>query len=193
VEDTPLATAGKGQQTKTAASGLNNISTDQGTTAATNNIAANSVNTSGGLSPDISKALASEEGGIGKAYTGATQAAQRGLSMRGMGSAPSGLSASLTNTGINNMGEAQTGAIGGAFGEQNQLNQTAYNPVIASENAGNGAVNASTGANTSLASMPSTAGNVMSGLSGLAGIGTSLGGANGIFGKGQNGGSLGGG
>jgi hypothetical protein len=110
-----------------------------------------------------------------------------------MGAAPSGLSASLTNTGINNMGEAQTGAIGGAFGEQNQLNQTAYNPVIASENAGNGAVNASTGANAALASMPSTAGNVMSGLSGLAGIGTSLGGANGIFGKGQGGGALGGG
>ena len=188
-----MATAGKGQQTKTAASGLNNVATNQGTTSATNNIAGAEVNTSGGLSHDVSKQLANEEGGIGKAYTGATQAAQRGLSMRGMGAAPSGLSASLTNTGINNLGEAQTGAIGGAFGEQNQLNQTAYNPVIASENAGNGAVNASTGANTSLASMPSTAGNVMSGLSGLAGIGTSLGGANGIFGKGQNGGTLGGG
>jgi hypothetical protein len=101
--------------------------------------------------------------------------------MRGMGSAPSGLSASLTNTGINNMGEAQTGAIGGAFGEQNQLNQTAYNPVIASENAGNGAVNASTGANTALAGMPSTAGNVFSGLSGLSGIASQAAGINGGY------------
>jgi hypothetical protein len=88
-----------------------------------------------------------------------------------MGVGPSGLTASVENTGINNAGAARTGAIGNAFGTQNTLNNTAYAQPISALNAENGSVNASTGADTALSQMPTTAGQIFSGLQGLAGTG----------------------
>ena len=87
-----------------------------------------------------------------------------------MSAAPSGLQASITNSAINNAGQAKTGAIGNAFGTQNELNQTALNPAISALGATTGATNAATGANTALSQMPSTGANVFSGLQGLAGM-----------------------
>jgi hypothetical protein len=170
-----MATAGRSQQTKTASSGLSNITNGQGIENQAGQLANSEMNLSGGLSPLVSKQLASESGQIGKAYSGQAQAAQRGLSQRGMGVAPSGLSASIANTGVNNAGQAQTGAIGNAFGTQNQLNNQALNPEIAANQATSGDISTSTGANTALSQMPSTFGNIMSGLSGLSGIGANLG------------------
>ena len=138
-------------------------------------IANSEINTNGGLSPLVSKQLASEQGNIGKTYANATQGAERGLSMRGMGVAPSGLSASIKNTGINNAGQAETGAVGNAFGTQNQLNNTALSQPINALNATNNSIGATTGAATALNKAGSTMGDVMSGLSGLAGIGANIG------------------
>lgn len=168
-----MATAGKGEQTKTAKAGLNNISTGQNLENLGNKVASSEINTSGGLSPLVAKQLAEEKGMIGKTYSTAAQAADRGLSMRGMGVAPSGLSASIKNTAINNEGQAETGANGNAFGTQNQLNNTALTQPINALNATTGAIKASTDANTAEAAMPSTFGNVMTGLSGLTGLATS--------------------
>jgi|ERR1039458_7763636 hypothetical protein len=165
-----MASAGKGEATKTAAAGLNNIASGQSLVNQGQNIANSEVNTSGGLSPLVSRQLANEQGQIGKTYSTAAQTANRGLSMRGMGVAPSGLSASITNTGINNEGIAKTGAVGGAFGTQNQLNNTALTQPINALNADTGAVKASSDADTAEASIPSTAGNILTGLSGLSGM-----------------------
>lgn len=156
-------------------------------------IADSEINTSGGLSPLVSKQLANEQGMIGKTYADASRAANRGLSMRGMGVAPTGLTSSIVNTGINNAGTAQTGAVGNAFGTQNQLNNTALAQPISALNATTNGVNATTNAGTALNSAGSTLGDVGAGLSGLAGIGGSLFGAGGMFGKGKNGGAFGGG
>ena len=165
-----MASAGKGEATKTAAAGLNNIASGQSLVNQGQNIANSEVNTSGGLSPLVSRQLANEQGTIGKTYANASQAANRGLSQRGMGVAPSGLSASITNTGINNSGAAQTGAVGNAFGTQNSINNSALAQPISALNAGTGAVKASTDANTAESQIPSMAGNIFSGLSGLSGI-----------------------
>lgn len=156
-------------------------------------IADSEINTSGGLSPLVSKQLANEQGMIGKTYADASRAANRGLSMRGMGVAPTGLTASIANTGINNAGTAQTGAVGNAFGTQNQLNNTALAQPISALNATTNGVNATTNAGTALNKAGSTLGDIGSGLSGLAGIGGSLFGAGGMFGKGSAGGAFGGG
>lgn len=147
------------------------------------------VNTEGGLSPLVAKQLASEQGLIGKAYSGASQAAQRGLSMRGMGAAPSGLQSSIQNTAVNNSGVAQTGAVGNAFGTQNALNngvlnydqgqQSLYNPLNALQVANQG-VGATTGAATSLNKAGSLLGDLGAGLGtisrfgGFSGIGSTL-------------------
>lgn len=163
-----MATAGKGQQIKTTAAGLNDITSGQNLVNEGQNIANSEINTSGGLSPLVSKQLANESGMIGKTYQSAGQAAQRGLSQRGMGVTPSGLSASITNTGINNAGMAKTGAVGNAFATQNNLNNTALSQPISALNTTNGSVNASTGANTAASQMPTTAGNIFSGLQGLS-------------------------
>jgi hypothetical protein len=88
-----------------------------------------------------------------------------------MSAAPSGLQASITNSAVNNAGQAKTGAIGNAFGTQNELNQTALNPAISALGATTGATNAATGANQALAAMPTTAGNIFSGLQGLGNLG----------------------
>jgi hypothetical protein len=132
-------------------------------------IANSEINTNGGLSPLVSKQLANEQGMIGKAYAGASQAADRGLAQRGMGSAPSGLSASIKNTAINNQGTADTGAVGNAFGTQNQLNNGALNQATNALGAETGAVNAQTNAGTALNKAGSTMGDVLSGIQGLAG------------------------
>ena len=162
-----MGSAGVGQQKTTAGAGESNITSGQGILGNATNVANSEVNTSGGLSPLVGKQLANEEGQIGKAYQGATQAALRGNTQRGMGVGPSGLTASVENTGINNAGAARTGAIGNAFGTQNTLNNTAYAQPISALNAENGSVNASTGANTALNNMPTTAGQIFSGLQGL--------------------------
>lgn len=138
------------------------------------------VNSSGGLSPLVSKQLANEQGMIGKTYGGLAQAAQKGLTMRGMGVAPTGLNASIANTANRQTGEAQTGAIGDAFGKQLGLNlggldyltgqQRAYNPLTALETA-TGAANAGANAGAALSKEGSLLGDIGSGLSTLSGMG----------------------
>lgn len=134
------------------------------------NIANSEINTSGGLSPLVSKQLANEQGQIGKAYAGASQAQDRGLAQRGMGAAPSGLAASIKNTAVNNEGMADTGATGAAFGTQNQLNNSALSQPTNALGAQTGAINAGVNAGTALNKAGSTAGDVLSGLQGLSGI-----------------------
>lgn len=94
--------------------------------------------------------------------------------MRGMGSAPAGLTASIKNSAVNNAGNAETGAVGNAFETQNRLNNTAYNPAIEATNAVSNSVNAATGAGSALNKAGSTLGDIGSGLSGLASIATSF-------------------
>lgn len=175
---------GRGALGNAATAGQNNTTQAQDIANQGRKIADSEINTNGGLSPLVSKQLANEQGAIGKAYSTAAQGADRGLSMRGMGVAPSGLSASIKNTAINNAGEAQTGAVGGAFGTQNQLNNTALEQPLNALKVANGGVDATTSAATSLNKAGSTLGDIGSGLTGLAGIGTSLFGAGGMFGKG---------
>src|SRR5271154_2117175 len=165
-----MATGGNKGLGTTATTATNAATTDAGTVGQAQGVANSEINTSGGLSPLVSKQLANEQGLIGKSYTSAAQAANRGLAQRGMGVAPSGLSSSINNTAINNAGIQDTAATGGAFGTQNQLNQTALNPVISAENAESGGINASTGANQAVNSENSVLGDVGLGLSGLAGV-----------------------
>lgn len=162
-----MSTQGRGQQQKTAGQALTGITTGQGLEKQGQNLANSEMNTSGGLSPLVSKQLANNEGQIQKSYASAAQGANRGLAQRGMGVAPSGLQASIDNTAIQNAGLARTGAIGNAFGTQNELNQVALDPALKAYGATTGALNASTGANTALAQMPSMAGQIFSGLQGL--------------------------
>ena len=165
-----MSTAGRSQQQGVVKQAGQGITTGQGLENQAQNVASQSINTNGGLSPLVSKALANNEGQIGKAYQSAAQGAERGLSQRGMGVAPSGMQASLQNSAINAGGQAKTGAIGNAFNTQQELNQTALNPAISALGATTGATNAATGANTALSQMPSTGANVFSGLQGLAGM-----------------------
>jgi hypothetical protein len=190
------AAARGGQSTQSA---LNIAGQDNGIQSGyrgqSDKIANNELNLNGGLSPLVAKQLANEQGTIQKAYTGASQAAQRGLTQRGMGVAPSGLSASITNTGINNSGQAQTGAVGNAFGTQNQLNngvmnydvgqQSLYDPLRALHTANEG-VNATTGAASALNKAGSTMGDIGSGLGTIAGLGTSVMGLGGFKNIGSN-------
>jgi hypothetical protein len=162
-----MSTAGRGAQEGTVKQAGQNITTGQGLENQGQGIASSEIDTAGGLSPLISKQLANNEGQIQKSYASAAQGAQRGLAQRGMSAAPSGLQASITNSAINHAGEAKTGAIGNAFGTQNELNQTALNPAINALGATTGATNAATGANTALSQMPTMAGQVFSGLQGL--------------------------
>ena len=162
-----MSTAGRSQQQGVVKQAGQDVTTGQGLENQGQNIASSEVNTAGGLSPLVSRQLANNEGQIGKAYTSAAQGAERGLSQRGMGVAPSGLQASIQNSAINNAGQAKTGAIGNAFGTQNELNNTALAQPISALGATTGATNAATGANTALSQMPSTGANVFSGLQGL--------------------------
>lgn len=176
---------GRGELQSATNAGLKNTQNAQNIGDAATKLAGEEVNANGGLSPLVSKQLANEQGMIGKSYADASRAADRGLSMRGMGAAPSGLTASIRNTGINNAGTAQTGAVGNAFGLQNQLNNTAYTQPLNAIDAANGGVGATTNAGTALNKAGSTLGDIGAGLSGLAGIGASLGtmgGAGGIRG-----------
>jgi len=172
-----MSTAGRSQQQGVVKQAGQGITTGQGLENQGQNIASSEINTNGGLSPLVSKQLANNEGQIGKAYQSTVQGADRGLSQRGMGVAPSGLQSSIQNTAINNAGQAKTGAIGNAFGTQNELNNTALAQPISALNATTGGVNAATGANTALSQMPSTGANVFSGLQGLAGMASSATGA----------------
>ena len=165
-----MSTAGRSSQQGTVKQAGQDVTTGQGLENQGQNIASSEINTSGGLSPLIAKQLAGNEAAIGKSYASAAQGAQRGLAQRGMGVAPSGLQASITNSAINNAGQAKTGAIGSAFGEQNMLNNQALAQPISALGATTGATNAATGANTALSQMPSTGANVFSGLQGLAGM-----------------------
>lgn len=135
-----------------------------------NSIVNAGLNTSGGLSPLVSKQLANQQGLTGKAFQGQAQAGLRGLTSRGMGSAPTGLESSIKNTAINNAGQAETQNVGNAFGEQNNLNNQAlnyeqgqqqiYNPIAANQ--------AALQAGAQQKQMGSTLGNVLGGLTGLA-------------------------
>ena len=178
-----MGTAGnKGLKTGATAAGAA-LGTDAGTVGQAQNVAGSEINTSGGLSPLVSKQLANEQGLIGKAYTTQAQAANRGLAQRGMGVAPSGLSASINNTAINNAGMQDTNAVGGAFGTQNQLNQTALNPVLAAEGAQTGAIGANTSANVAENQENTIGGDIGMGLSGLSSLGTGVGNAITGYGK----------
>lgn len=164
---------GRGALGAAASAGQTATKTGEDLTNQGRKIADSEINTNGGLSPLVAKQLANEQGIIGKTYSDASRAADRGLSMRGMGVAPSGLSASIKNTGINNAGEAETGAVGNAFGTQNQLNNTALTQPLNALGATDNSINATTNAGTSLNKAGSTLGDIGSGLSGLAGIATS--------------------
>ena len=179
--DGPVAELKKGRGNLQSAANAGNANTAaaQGIQGATTGIAKQEVNTTGGLSPVVAKQLANEKGQIGKAYSSAAAAADRGLTMRGMGSAPSGMTSSIKNTSINNEGQAETGATGNAFGEQERLNQTAYNPAIAATNAVSNSVDSAANAGKDLNQAGSTLGDIGSGLSGLAGMF----GAGGVLGK----------
>jgi hypothetical protein len=176
----PVALVKKGRNNLQTAANAGNADTGQAQNIANKaeGIADSEINTTGGLSPLVSKQLANEKAQIGKAYSTAAAAADRGLSMRGMGVAPSGLTASIKNSAINNEGEAETGATGNAFKTQNELNNTAFTQPLNALGVANGGVTASTGAGTALNKAGSTLGDVGLGLSGLAGIGTQ------VFGKG---------
>ena len=163
-----MSTAGRSQQENTVKQAGQGITTGQGLENQAQNIASQSINTSGGLSPLVSRQLANNEGQIQKSYASAAQGAQRGLAQRGMGVAPSGLQASITNSAINNAGQAKTGAIGSAFGEQNMLNNQALAQPISALGATTGATNAATGANQALSNMPTIGGQIFSGMQGLA-------------------------
>lgn len=93
----------------------------------------------GGLNPYLKQQFAREKEQIGKAYGDTVAAAQKGLTQRGMGVAPSGMNASLINTANRNAGEATTGAYGDAVNRQlglglegvryNQAQQQQYSPL----------------------------------------------------------------
>jgi len=183
--------ANRGGQSTQSALNISNRDTgvQQGYQAQGDKIANSEINTNGGLSPLVSKQLANEQGMIGKTYADASRAADRGLAMRGMGVAPSGMSASIRNTGINNAGQAQTGAVGNAFGLQNQLNngvlnydvgqQQLYDPLRALHTANEG-VEATTQAGSALNKAGSVLGDVGSGIGSLMGMATGLSGLGGI-------------
>ena len=162
-----MSTAGRSQQQNTVKQAGQDITTGQGLENQGQNIASSEINTSGGLSPLVSRQLANNEGQIQKSYASAAQGAQRGLAQRGMSAAPSGLQASITNSAINNAGQAKTGAIGSAFGEQNMLNNQALAQPISALGATTGATQAATGANQALSNMPTLGGQIFSGLQGL--------------------------
>ena len=86
---------GRGALGAAAQAGQDVTKTGQDLTSQGRKIADSEINTSGGLSPLVAKQLANEQGLIGKTYSDASRAADRGLSMRGMGVAPSGLTASI--------------------------------------------------------------------------------------------------
>lgn len=150
--------------------------------------------TNGGLSTGLRKQLANEQGQTGQAYQRVAQAGLRGLSARGMGSAPAGAASSIANTAGNEAAGAQTGEIGNAYGQQNQLNlaganydqgqQQLYNPLNAVQ-AGSSAVNAATGAGQAVNKAGSTLGDIGAGIGTLAGAATGLGALGGFSGIGK--------
>lgn len=151
--------------------------------------------TNGGLSSGLSKQLANEQGQTGQAYQRVAQAGLRGMAARGMGGAPTGQAASIANTAGNQTAQAQTGEIGNAFGQQQQLNlaganydqgaQQLYNPLNAIQ-AGSGAVNAATGAGQAVNKAGSTMGDIASGLGTLGSLGSSIVGMGGLSNIGGN-------
>ena len=189
--------ANRGGQSTQSALNISNRDTgvQQGYQAQGDKVANSEVNTNGGLSPLVAKQLANEQGMIGKSYADASRAADRGLSMRGMGVAPSGLTASIRNTGINNSGQAQTGAVGNAFGTQNQLNnnvmnydvgqQQLYDPLRALHTANEG-VSATTGAAGTLNKAGSMLGDIGTGVGTLLGAASGLKGLGGFSGIGKS-------
>jgi hypothetical protein len=155
------------------------------------------VNTNGGLSSVVAKQLANQKAQIAKTYQNAALAANRGLAQRGMGVAPTGLESSIRNTAINNEGQAETSAVGDAFGKQLGLNenglnylanqQRVYNPVE-DINAGSTAVNAAPKAGEAESQAGSLLGDIGAGLMTFAGP-KGLGGFGGLrrgFGLGSN-------
>lgn len=135
--------------------------------------------TNGGLSTGLRKQLANEQGQTGQVYQRVAQAGLKGLAARGMGAAPTGAASSIANTAGNEAAGAQTGEIGNAYGQQNQLNlaganynqgqEQIFNPLNAVQ-AGSGAVNAATNAGQAVNKAGSTLGDIGSGLGTLASL-----------------------
>jgi len=178
-----MSTAGRSNQQNIVKQAGQGVTTGQGLENQAQNLASADMNLNGGLSPLVSRQLAGNESQIGKAYTSAAQGAQRGLAQRGMSAAPSGLQASITNSALNNAGQAKSGAINQAYGVQNEMNQSALNPAINALGATTGATNAATGANTALSNMPTLGGQIFSGLQGLGNLGNSAGNVMSGYGK----------
>lgn len=82
---------GRGALNNAASSAGGNVSNAQGTVNATNAVANSEVNTTGGLSPLVSKQLTNQKAQIQSAYGSQAAAAQKGLSQRGMGVRPFGV------------------------------------------------------------------------------------------------------
>lgn len=151
--------------------------------------------TNGGLSTGLRKQLANEQGQTGQVYQRVAQAGLKGLAARGMGAAPTGAASSIANTAGNQAAGAQTGEIGNAYGEQNQLNlaganynqgqQQIYNPLNAVQ-AGSGAVNAATNAGQAVNKAGSTLGDIGAGLGTLGSLATTVSGLGGFKGIGGN-------
>ena len=177
----PVAECKKGRNNlQTAANqGNQDTSTAQGIEQQGQNIANSEISTNGQLSPLVSKQLANEKAQIGKTYATSAQAAGKGLAMRGMGAAPTGAASSLTNTAINNAGNAETGVVGNAFGEQNELNNTALTQPLNAVNTANEGIGAATNAGEAVNKAGSTLGDIASGLGTIVGLGTGMAG----FGK----------
>lgn len=181
-----LCKKGRNNLATAANQGNQNTSQAQGIANSATTLANGEVNSSGGLSPLVAKQLSNEQSMIGANYKNAAAAAQKGLTMRGMGAAPTGASSSITNTAINNANTAKTGAIGNAFATQNQLNNSAYAQPLNALQTANGGVNAATNAGTALNKAGSLGGDIFSGLSGLTGIGANLVGMGGLNNLGSN-------
>lgn len=152
-------------------------------------------NSTGGLSTGLRKQLANEQGQTGQVYQRVAQAGLKGLAARGMGAAPTGAASSIANTAGNQAAGAQTGEIGNAYGQQNELNlagvnyaqgqQQLYNPLNAVQ-AGSGAVNAATNAGQAVNKAGSTLGDIGAGLGTLGSLATTVSGLGGFKGIGGN-------
>ena len=134
---------------------------------------------SGKLSPYAAAQFAQNKADIDKTYAANNAATQRGLAARGFGAAPTGLSASLTNTNNRNAGEATTQAYQNAL--QNTLGQglaginyfqnqqQIYNPVPAL-NAAAGAYGTGISGGKAMNTEGSLLGDIGAGLGAFGGI-----------------------
>jgi hypothetical protein len=133
--DGPVAEMKKGRpQTTEAAQGANDTANRENAIASTDRQAQMAYKAkadpfaasllpgaNGALSPYAAAQLGQQKRNIGKTYGDIAQVGLKGLAARGMGSAPTGMQASLINTAGRNAGEANTNAYEDA--QKNTLNQ----------------------------------------------------------------------